>query len=574
MRLSTAPDRDDERGLAVVCAAIDAGVTLIDTADAYCRDADDVGHNERLVARARAARPGAAITVVTKGGLTRPGGAWVPDGRARHLAEAARASRDRLGGAPLDLYLLHAIDPRVPFATSVRALARLVDDGVARRVGVSNVDRTRLEQALELAPISAVSVELSPWNTTALAGGVVALCAERGIPLLAHRPFGGPAGAARLARHPEIGPLATELGLSPAAATIVWLRSLAPVVIPLPGLTRIRDGLNSLNPPDIAPRSASAMLPGDGVNSVNPAGHTGDVVLIVGPPGAGKSTLAADLVARGYHRLNRDEQGGKLAKLAVMLDGALAGGERHVVLDNTYPTRAMRAPVIEAARRHGVAVRCVVLETSNEDAQVNAINRLLDRYGHLPGPDELAALGKKDPAAFHPGAQFRWRRQLEPPRTDEGFTAIEARPFARRASPGTRRALIVDLDDQVWDGRPASPDAITVRDGAAAALTAWRAAGWLVLATSWLPDVDAAPLLAAIRDRVPAITDAIACVHPAGPPVCWCRKPVPGMGLVLAGAHALDLTASIHVGRGPADRTFAARLGMTFVDGSAGLPPP
>src|SRR5688572_969145 len=115
MRLSTAADRDDERGLAVLCAAIDAGVDLIDTSDAYGLDETDVGHNERLVARARAARPGAAITVVTKGGLTRPGGAWIPDGHAKHLAAAARASRDRLGGAPLDLYLLHATDPRVPF---------------------------------------------------------------------------------------------------------------------------------------------------------------------------------------------------------------------------------------------------------------------------------------------------------------------------------------------------------------------------------------------------------------------------------------------------------------------------
>jgi aryl-alcohol dehydrogenase-like predicted oxidoreductase/predicted kinase len=555
MRLSTAPDRDDERGLAVLCAAIDAGVTLIDTADAYALNADDVGHNERLVAEARAARPDAPLTIVTKGGLTRPSGAWVPDGRARHLGEAALASRERLGGPPLDLYLLHAIDPRTPFTTSVRALAKLVDVGVAHRVGVCNVDRTRLEQALELAPISAVSVELSPWNMNALAGGVVALCAERGIPLLAHRPFGGPNGAARLPRHPIIGPLAAELGLTPAAAAIAWLRSLAPVVIPLPGPTRIHVDLT----PCAVVRTTSAPV-------AAAAEPTGDVVLIVGPPGAGKSTLAAELVARGYHRLNRDEQGGKLAKLAVMLDGALAGGERHVVLDNTYPTRAMRAPVIEAARRHGAAVRCVVLETSNEDAQVNAVNRLLDRYGRLPGPDELVQLAKKDPAAFHPGAQFRWRRQLEPPRADEGFAAIEHRALERRHAQGTRRALIVDLDDLVWVGRPATVDAITVKDGAAAALTAWRAAGWLVLATSWLPDADAAPLLAAIRERVPAIADAIACVHPAGPPVCWCRKPVPGMGLVLARAHDLDLAASIHVGRAAADRTFATRLGMAFVD--------
>jgi aryl-alcohol dehydrogenase-like predicted oxidoreductase len=78
MRLSTAPDRDDARALATVHAALDAGVTLIDTADAYCRDAGEAGHNERLIARALASWKGDAsrVRVATKGGLTRPGGRW------------------------------------------------------------------------------------------------------------------------------------------------------------------------------------------------------------------------------------------------------------------------------------------------------------------------------------------------------------------------------------------------------------------------------------------------------------------------------------------------------------------
>ena len=95
MRLSTAPDRDDERGVAVIHAALDAGATLLDSADAYCFDDRDTGHNERLVARALAAWPGdrSRITVATKGGIRRPKGAWVSDGRAKHLREACEASR-------------------------------------------------------------------------------------------------------------------------------------------------------------------------------------------------------------------------------------------------------------------------------------------------------------------------------------------------------------------------------------------------------------------------------------------------------------------------------------------------
>ena len=125
MRLSTEPDRDQARALATLHAAFDAGVTLLDTADAYCLDPAETGHNERLVARALASWDGdrSRVRIATKGGLTRPGGAWVADGRARHLAAACEASRRALGLERVHLYQLHAPDPRVPLATSVRALA-------------------------------------------------------------------------------------------------------------------------------------------------------------------------------------------------------------------------------------------------------------------------------------------------------------------------------------------------------------------------------------------------------------------------------------------------------------------
>src|SRR3954467_15181865 len=116
MRLSTDAARDPGRGRSVLEAALAAGATLLDTADAYALDDADAGHNERLIAEVVAGRP---IEIVTKGGLVRPGGAGLANGRARHLAAAAGASRDRLGVAAIDLYLLHAIDPRTPFATSV-----------------------------------------------------------------------------------------------------------------------------------------------------------------------------------------------------------------------------------------------------------------------------------------------------------------------------------------------------------------------------------------------------------------------------------------------------------------------
>src|SRR5688572_14933093 len=141
MRLSTAADRDDARGLETIRAAVVAGATLLDTADAYALDDGDAHHNERLIAGALDALAPAErskVRVVTKGGLTRPGGSWVPDGRAVHLRRACEESAAALGAAP-DLYLLHAPDPRTSFATSVRALAQLQADGLIRGAGLSNV---------------------------------------------------------------------------------------------------------------------------------------------------------------------------------------------------------------------------------------------------------------------------------------------------------------------------------------------------------------------------------------------------------------------------------------------------
>src|SRR5690242_7449848 len=122
MRLSTEPGRDDEQAIAVLHAALDAGVTLLDTADAYCLDDAERGHNERLIARALSTWPGdrSRVVVATKGGLTRPHGQWAPDGRAKHLATACEASCRALGVDRIALYQLHAPDPRTPLMTSVR----------------------------------------------------------------------------------------------------------------------------------------------------------------------------------------------------------------------------------------------------------------------------------------------------------------------------------------------------------------------------------------------------------------------------------------------------------------------
>lgn len=600
MRLSS---EDSAEGAATLQAALRAGVTWFDTADVYAPSAEALGHNERLLAAAGVtAAPG--VTVVSKGGLVRQGDRWTPDGRAAQLRAAAASSTTRLGRRP-DLYLLHAVDRKVKLATSVRALADLAAQGAVGGVGLSNVGRAQLEEALAIASIAAVEVELHPWELSAVRGGLVALCEERGIWLLAHRPLGGVARRELRRRHPQLTALAAAAGCTAEELVLAWLASLSPRVVPLPGPTSaahadsivraaglaLDDGMarevarafglwsvRVARGAEMEPASASPALP---------ALDVGEVVLVMGMPASGKTTRARHYEALGYQRLNRDDRGGSLASLAKALDAQLAAGARRLVLDNTYARRADRGLIIEIAARYGVPVACEHVSISIEQAQHHAVQRMLAAHGRLLEPDELVSKsGKTDPSTIPPRALFAWQRDLEPPALDEGFASLRELAAAPLASRGGAPALLLELDELVWRGKPQRPSQVELVPGALEALARWRAAGWTLAGTLWRPQaptpreggepsVEPTELFAALASllQLPLSTPfpVAVCRHPAGPPVCWCRKPLPGMALSLSRSAHLDLTASWHLGRGPADRGFAARAGCGYLDASAGL---
>src|SRR6185369_7823633 len=149
MRLSTDPERDEARALSVLAEALSAGVRMFDTADCYALDAADMRHNERLLRKALAVWPGdrGSVCIATKGGLTRPGGRWVPNGKADHLRKACECSLAALGVPRIDVYQLHVVDPRTPLAVSVRALAHLRREGAIVDVGLCNVSVPQTEEA-------------------------------------------------------------------------------------------------------------------------------------------------------------------------------------------------------------------------------------------------------------------------------------------------------------------------------------------------------------------------------------------------------------------------------------------
>lgn len=259
---------DTARSITTIHAALDAGVTLIDTADAYHRDAGEVGHNEELIARAlREYGSGAGdVLVATKGGHLRPGdGSWTQNGRPEYLKEAAKASAKRLGVEAIGLYQFHRPDPRVPYADSIGAIGDLLDEGVIAMAGISNANVEQIDQANEIlgGRLASVQNQFSPAFRSS--EGELEHCAKLGIAFLPWSPLGGIANAPELAsRHAAFSEVATDLGVSVFRVTLAWELALAPVVIPIPGASRpdsIRDSAGAaeleLTPDQITRLSAA-----------------------------------------------------------------------------------------------------------------------------------------------------------------------------------------------------------------------------------------------------------------------------------------------------------------------------
>ena len=241
---------DEARSVATIQAALDAGVTLIDTADAYHLTATDVGHNETLIARAVAGYGGdtSEVLIATKGGHLRPGdGSWTQNGSPEYLKRACDASLKRLGVEAIGLYQFHRPDPRVPYADSVGAIRDLLDAGKIRQAGISNANPEQIRQANEILGGRLVSVQNQFSPAFRSSEPELELCAELGIAFLPWSPLGGITNAGRLgSRFDVFQQVAQAHGVSPQQVCLAWMLAKAPVVIPIPGSSRpetIRDSV-------------------------------------------------------------------------------------------------------------------------------------------------------------------------------------------------------------------------------------------------------------------------------------------------------------------------------------------
>ncbi|MFE5970751.1 aldo/keto reductase [Streptomyces sp. NPDC056460] len=249
MPLSVEGRPDEARAVATVHAALDAGVTLLDTADSYHPPDGAPGEGELLVARALASYGAGAggVLVATKGGRGRTAdGGWTVDGRPGHLRRAAEASARRLGPTPIGLYQLHKPDPAVPYAESLGAMRELLDAGTIRLAGVSNVDTEQILLAREILGDRLVSVQNRYSPAVRTSEAELRLCAELGLAFLPWSPLGGISrssldGPSAQREDPEFGAfhrVARARGVSPQRVALAWLLARSETVLPIPGASR------------------------------------------------------------------------------------------------------------------------------------------------------------------------------------------------------------------------------------------------------------------------------------------------------------------------------------------------
>jgi pyridoxine 4-dehydrogenase len=222
------PPADPGGAVALLRRGVELGVNFIDTADAYGPDV-----SEELIASALAPYDG--VVIATKGGLTRSGpGVWNADGRPEHLRAALEGSLRRLGVERIDLYQFHRPDPEVPFEESLGFFVEARQAGKIRHIGLSNVTVEQLEQALAMTEIVSVQNRYSALDRDSQR--VLDACTQRSIAFIPWFPL---AAGAATARDGALEQVASAHGATSGQVALAWLLAVSPVMLPIPGTSRI-----------------------------------------------------------------------------------------------------------------------------------------------------------------------------------------------------------------------------------------------------------------------------------------------------------------------------------------------
>lgn len=302
------------------------------------------------------------------------------------------------------------------------------------------------------------------------------------------------------------------------------------------------------------------------------------VKMVVGYPASGKSTITKGLAESGAVILNRDTEGGTIAALLPKMQALLVSG-KDVVLDNLFATAETRKPFIELAQRHGVDISCVLMGTSIEDAQFNAVQRAIKLLGEFPTPEKIKSA--KHPNIFPPLVLFKYKKDFQKPEVLEGFSKVEVVKFVRQENPEfTNKAVIVDYDGTLREcingnGKyPVVKEQIEMKPNRKAVLQSYKDKGYLLLGASNQSGIakgelsydKAVELFNYTNEQLGLDIEYRFCPHQSAPISCYCRKPQSGVGVEFILKHKLNRKQCIFVGDMTTDATFASRCGFQYVD--------
>lgn len=313
-----------------------------------------------------------------------------------------------------------------------------------------------------------------------------------------------------------------------------------------------------------------------------------EFVLVCGYPAAGKTTLVKEFTDAGYYRINRDLSGGTLEEQSKLAEDFYKKGNNKIVLDNTYITIESREGIIAVAKKLNVPIRCVWLNTSFEDSQLNACLRMIKKTGVILSPQELKDC--KDPNLFPPVVLYNAKNKLEGkdknlkypgkqnPKTSEGFYKVEIRQFVRHWDAEYKnKALILDFDDTIrtsigpkpW---PEKPEHVKILDGRTETLNKWKQKGYILLGASnqsavakGLSIEDCTACFEKTIELLNVKIDYVFCPHKVPPVSCYCRKPGTGMTAYFIVKYKLNPSECIFVGDSTSDKTCAERSGMKYM---------
>ena len=302
-----------------------------------------------------------------------------------------------------------------------------------------------------------------------------------------------------------------------------------------------------------------------------------EVVFVLGCPASGKSTLAQPFVCQNYHHANRDKAGGKVIDLLPGVINALKMG-KSVVLDNLFTTAADRKPFLAESEKAGVKSRCLWLDTSIEDAQINALRRMWKHYRKIFWTAaDLKPI--KNPNIFPVSVLFAYRKNFEAPSTAEGFEKVEKKKFVRLPWEYTGKAIILDADDTVRRSSgtkpyPLKPQEIQILPKRKEVLDKYKKDGYLILGASnqsaiakgELTEETARACFDRTNDLLGHKIDWVFCPHRIPPLGCYCRKPQSGLAVHLIETYKLNPSECVFVGDMTSDSTFAKRIGFQFQD--------